>query len=293
MRPSLVSVTGYLLSCTLARCFVYDEAAAKQDMWTNQAMGCAPSNLSDWSCGLPCDTVPLTEVGLVIDSDLDNLIVVGHHLDDCLMIVRGTKNIENAITDVKFVPEKPYGLACPDCSVHSGFYESWIGMKAKVTDLLEQFGCSARNLQITGHSLGGSIAALAAFDLVHTFMLSRLYTYGQPRTGNPDWTAEFDRRLANVPHVRVVEYMDPVPHLSPTNFLFTDYAHTPQEVWYNRTALGDYVLCEDPTDKHCSYQFNTVVTWTHGCDHCSYLGMNPCDCGSDVPNCQDPTNLVV
>ena len=35
-------------------------------------------------------------------------------------------------------------------------------------------------------------------------------------------------------------------------------------------------------------EWNLVQTLTHVCDHCSYLGMNPCTCGETEPQCNEP-----
>ena len=69
---------------------------------------------------------------------------------------------------------------------------------------------------VTGHSLGGAMAMLAALDLVHSGVVDAqslsLYTFGQPRTGNHAFAAMVDEMLpANV--WRVVAASDPVPHV--------------------------------------------------------------------------------
>jgi len=284
MRLPFVSVIGCFFAAVLGEGFIYDEAAAARDIWLNQAIGCPVSTLGNWSCGLACETVDVKDVHLVADNN-SNLIFVGSYEDDCLVVVRGTKNIKNGITDANFWPRKPWS-DCPGCAVHSGFYNSWSFLRdGTLQRLTEQ--CSGKSVQVTGHSLGGAIAAIMVFELVQSWNISRLYTYGQPRTGNSEWSAEFNRRVAHVPHFRVVDYMDPVPHLAPDNFLFLGFDHTSPEVWYNATKMHNYVICEDQYDRRCSYQFDTVVTWFHGCDHCSYLGLSPCDCGSPKGECED------
>jgi nuclear pore complex protein Nup85 len=54
--------------------------------------------------------------------------------------------------------------------VHSGFLAAYDSVKAKVFRIVDQAtaGCSAEqpwNVFITGHSLGGALATLAAYDM--------------------------------------------------------------------------------------------------------------------------------
>jgi hypothetical protein len=141
------------------------------------------------------------------------------------------------------------------------------------------------------------MAALAAYDLLNDngdWKIHRVYTYGQPRVGNEAFAAAFTQQLADAGAVyyRVVDYRDAVPHVPLRNMsrpsLGEDWAHPQPEVYYNRTALGHYVICDDELDVRCSYQWSLVQTLEHTCDHCSYLGLNPCDCNVTEPHCQDP-----
>ena len=65
---------------------------------------------------------------------------------------------------------------------------------------------------ITGHSLGGALAVMAAAHLHNKYkMVEYLYTQGQPRVGN-DKFAQFMTQL--IPNIyRIVHYADQVPHV--------------------------------------------------------------------------------
>jgi len=153
---------------------------------------------------------------------------------------------------------------------------------------LTELGCGDRPLSVIGHSLGGAMGVLAAHELGLNFTLSRLYTYGQPRVANRQFAAAFTARLGSVPFLRVVEYGDAVPHLPTANMFGEGWTHFGHEAYYNATKLGAFTICSDPTDKRCSYKWNLVETLAHTCDHCSYLGMDPCHCGSRTPQCTEP-----
>lgn len=215
--------------------------------------------------------------------------------------VHGSKDIDNTLEDLDFFPR-----ALPDCGagckVHSGFHDCWKGLEPQVLAHLRQLGCANSSLSLTGHSLGGAMAALAAYDFAvmrqpatptHTppwKSLRRLYTYGQPRTGNGPFVATFGARLRTlgVPHYRVVDYRDAVPHVPFRNMFGEGWTHAGSEVYYNATRLGSYTTCTKAHDMRCSAQWNVLQTLGHTCDHCSYLGMNPCDCGRSTPACEEP-----
>jgi triacylglycerol lipase len=73
-------------------------------------------------------------------------------------------------------------------------------------------------LFVTGHSLGGALAVIAA-ALLH-FRFSRtiagVYTYGQPRVGDPVFSRAFDQALGPVTF-RYVNDLDMFPHLPPVH----------------------------------------------------------------------------
>lgn len=69
-------------------------------------------------------------------------------------------------------------------------------------------------IYITGHSLGGAIAVLAAPDVKETFVgsLAEVLTFGQPRVGNSEFANWYSGQFTNE---RVIHYGDLVPHVPP------------------------------------------------------------------------------
>ncbi|KIY92224.1 Lipase [Monoraphidium neglectum] len=93
--------------------------------------------------------------------------------------------------------------------VHSGFLNAYDSVKVKVFTLVDQITESATpskpwRVRITGHSLGGAIATLCAYDLsarppktgAGSLEVS-MYTFGAPRVGNKAFAKVFDERLHN------------------------------------------------------------------------------------------------
>ncbi|HSU67742.1 MAG TPA: lipase family protein, partial [Tepidisphaeraceae bacterium] len=68
---------------------------------------------------------------------------------------------------------------------------------------------SSARVWVTGHSLGGAMATLAALRLATEGLDVRgVYTFGSPRVGNDEFYAKY-----SVPHYRLVNNNDVVPHV--------------------------------------------------------------------------------
>ena len=72
-------------------------------------------------------------------------------------------------------------------------------------------------IAIVGHSLGGAVATLAAFDLSLIANPKHLYvfTYGSPRVGNQYFAQIYGERVKST--WRFVHAADPIPHLPGTD----------------------------------------------------------------------------
>jgi len=137
---------------------------------------------------------------------------------------------------------------------HDAFYHVWnAGMETRVRALKN--ANPTYLLYAIGHSLGGALASVGASHMVsaNIFVGSevRLVTFGQPRTGNQD----FSTAMANMIRYRfrIVRNHDIVPHLPPKLFVATAN-HFGPEVWYanDMTMNQPYKLCTDGEDNACS-----------------------------------------
>jgi hypothetical protein len=82
-----------------------------------------------------------------------------------------------------------------------------------------------RPLWVTGHSLGGALALLAAWLLKRKFVnVHRVVTFGAPMVGNAEVAAAFNREFGGKV-TRYVNGPDPVPLLPMMSLLSNDYAH--------------------------------------------------------------------
>jgi len=187
-----------------------------------------------------CAEVQLGDDAMFIDSTA--FLVQSEDGRAVILCYRGTSplNFIDWLLDADIDPEKislpltPDGMAKHEYWVHGGFYRNIRATRNKVVQALERalrgesviegggpMAHPLETLYITGHSLGGAMAALMAIilqvepayeDIRHK--LRAVYTYGQPMVGPPA-IAEFCRRPGFPPLIRYVYRRDVVPHAPP------------------------------------------------------------------------------
>lgn len=139
---------------------------------------------------------------------------------------------------------------------------------------------------VTGHSLGGTAAALFAYDIYETSASRlassaaarrpRLLTFGQPRLGDYAFSRALMARVSSAE--RVVHRHDIVPHVPfcvGAGDCYTgagDPYHFGPEVWYTGSvsAGANYTECDGGgEDFNCS---NSIFPAFSAADHCLYFG---------------------
>jgi hypothetical protein len=90
--------------------------------------------------------------------------------------------------------------------VHSGFAKAYASVRADVQQLIDTaVGRDAEpwTVYVTGHSLGGALSTLCAYDVAGRTRWAGaaprvvVYNYGSPRVGNAVFAAEFNARVPN------------------------------------------------------------------------------------------------
>ena len=146
------------------------------------------------------------------------------------VIFPGTASAQDWLTDLKVRK-----IAWGETRAHRGFATAFRSVAGPLLAHLK----SARQIIITGHSLGGALATLAA-DLCSEAGLpvAAVYTFGSPRVGNGPFARAYNARLAHCTF-RVVNARDPVPHVP---WLLGTYRHVDTQVYLN--ANGFAVIAE-------------------------------------------------
>lgn len=94
------------------------------------------------------------------------------------------------------------GAAPKGLWVHSGFFNAYASVRDTVWRVVDECmaagGGGGWHLYVTGHSLGGALATLAAYEASFTAFASgtvsglTMYNYGSPRVGNTEFATAFD-----------------------------------------------------------------------------------------------------
>jgi feruloyl esterase len=151
---------------------------------------------------------------------------------ELILAFRGTTNLQDFIRDLNqsLTPYESIGVKCVGCSVHRGYLTSWNSAADEVVDTLKSVQAANPGyiLTVTGHSLGASLAALASVSLVGLGFEFNVYTFGEPRTGNPAWADYVDSILPPGKMFRVTHANDGVPQ---TITIKDGFKHHSTEYW--------------------------------------------------------------
>uniref|UniRef100_A0A914C6X8 Fungal lipase-like domain-containing protein n=1 Tax=Acrobeloides nanus TaxID=290746 RepID=A0A914C6X8_9BILA len=137
--------------------------------------------------------------------------------------------------------------------VNSYFYKSMLKLwDSVIKDIVTNPGYSGYRIIITGHSLGGALASLTAYQIRYNVSNTspdqiHLVTFGEPRTGDYIYANNLRNYINYI--FRVVHGSDPIPHLpfcssnsaggcqsSNTN----QYYQHAQEIWYHGASTDNY-----------------------------------------------------
>lgn len=98
--------------------------------------------------------------------------------------------------------------------VHEGFYGVYLSVRDKLWEWWNNNKSWISTLYITGHSLGGALSCLTAFDFSNVFNNTKYpihYGYASPRVGNVLFALEFNKRIPTA--LLVLNLDDVVPQL--------------------------------------------------------------------------------
>ena len=112
---------------------------------------------------------------------------------------------------------------------HQGFTMAFLAVREQLDAALAELHDGSLPIWVTGHSLGGALATLAAAHLryIGKLPVQGLYTYGQPRLGDHEFSRSLKRALPGRV-VRFANNADIVPQVPPPG-LFLKYRHGERE----------------------------------------------------------------
>jgi triacylglycerol lipase len=122
---------------------------------------------------------------------------------------RGTE--ATSIKDIRSDVKATIKICESGGKIHTGFDDAFSQVAVEIQQFLNQEEFKDKPLFITGHSLGGALATVAAKKLSHRGGIASCYTFGSPRVGNVDWSTGI-----KTPIYRIVNAVDPVTMLPPS-----------------------------------------------------------------------------
>ncbi|KAI8066526.1 catalysis At the Interface: the anatomy of A conformational change in A triglyceride lipase [Gongronella butleri] len=270
--PKNKSILGGLQGVTQASAVQVDAAILRAKLAASSyCRGVAPGG--KWSCP-HCDAVPDGKIVKTFkskSSDTNGFILQSDSLQNFFIVFRGTNSIKSAIVDIKF--KKVDYPPVKGSQVHDGFLKSYLEVQSDVIltmqSLMEQY--PNYKIDVTGHSLGASQAMLGALDLYQRFESVtpsnlQIFTFGEPRTGNPHFASYMID--TKIPKFRVVNDNDLVPHLPAMSLGFV---HSGLEYWIQNdkktTQICKALFFEN---KKCS---DSTPPFLNFFDHLSYFGI--------------------
>ena len=268
----------------------------------SSASYCPDTALDKMKCGEICDDldgytfVRQYNLKTLDGDDLSFSTFVNPSEKIFLTAFRGTQGVYQLIHEIKQSTAITYDLYPIDNAVAGDYFYS-----RYINYLRMAFQISTKNAKamypdyeyyITGHSLGGAFATLAALDASLGGLVSsenlHLFTFGSPRVG------DFNLAKAVVDNVnemyRITHDRDIVPHLPPCTLGLDlecqsdpDHAdengahywhawHVWPEIFYIGNTNADFKLCYDGEDPYCADQFTDVGDSV--ADHLMYLGLS-------------------
>ncbi len=164
-------------------------------------------------------TIPLPHQRMVRAMVANNPVMgfVGRNDATQTVIVsfRGTVTPEDWLQDLDTLAV-PFPDIPASGLVHQGFNAVYQTIRDSVIAGVDTAKVNAASMWVTGHSLGGALALLAAIDFAKNAvppLVSQLYTFAGPRVGDDTFKSLFD---ATVPVCyRVVNRWDIVPQVPP------------------------------------------------------------------------------
>lgn len=231
----------------------------------------ATIDMSTYLNGLCVSPGGLTKVDDITNdaTDVHGYLLRDDSAQEIVAAFRGTESIQNYETDMNytFAPFDTFP-SCEGCQVHGGYYLLWVSVVDSVQSMIQaqvdqypDYG-----VVITGHSLGGSLAALAAAQYSSIFSNMTIFTMGEPRTGNAAFASFIDDTYKTsspdtTKFYRCTHENDGVPNVPPKDL---GYVHHGLEYWnLDPTGTSTSYICGGETTECDGGQNTSGINAAH------------------------------
>ncbi|KAF9050098.1 Alpha/Beta hydrolase protein [Panaeolus papilionaceus] len=240
------------------------------------------SAVYQWICPRPLGN-PL--VDQFANAGTDGLIARDDSRKEIVVVFRGTSELADIVVDLNLImkPLSSTGLTnIKNEKVHSGFQFAYNVVADTV--LKHAKTQSARypsyRIVVTGHSLGGAVASIAALSIKAALpnIPLQLYTFGQPRVGNAEFASYVESRIGTANIFRAVHTYDGVPTILLKSL---GYRHFGTEYWnYGDPASpSNTKKCSGGDDPSCSDSIpSTFINPAHILYFNQVMALNPLLC---------------
>lgn len=147
----------------------------------------------------------------------------------------------------QIIEKDNYEMGHIEGGLHRGFLADYLVVRKGILEVIEPLLGDYNKLYVTGHSMGGALATLAALD-IHLTFASRVeitvYTFASPKVGDEDFVAQYNGQLFDSHRVamtvvsgldsRVIERDDLV-----TNVPFFGYEHVGKSLPFTIVERGN------------------------------------------------------
>src|SRR5262249_23337191 len=158
---------------------------------------------------------PIIRHNIGIRASFDTRGLIAERQDAVILAFAGTDPAvwETLATDFNLRP-------LDEKDTHFGFQAAMDAAQDDILNAIELSKRTSKPLFVTGHSLGGALAGLAAHFAVEQGTSARaVYTFGMPRTGGQKFRDSYDIGPGKVTY-RLVHGLDIVPRVPPSAFKF-------------------------------------------------------------------------
>ena len=165
------------------------------------------------------------EAAEVLGQSMVKAIPISNNGSECLLalteskimvVFQGTKDAVDVVRDLSFHMHRVCGG-----KVHGGFLEAYRQVEDLLLSAMEELNPDRIfPVHVTGHSLGGAMAAQAILALkIRGHVIAESYVSAAPKVGDSDWCRMFNS--LHIPLYNIVHNLDAVPMLPPFPYFKT------------------------------------------------------------------------